>query len=120
MQSISFSTFRDCTIIVVTFSLYFRVAVTFNILCDHGDLYRDCDHCRQDVQTSILGKNLDLYHMRDFLSLLFQICLKLQYIDQILQFYLFGKNNRRNSNGLTDACYFTHADTFKYVMRANA
>ena len=120
MQSISFSTFRDCTIIVVTFSLYFRVAVTFNILCDLGDLYRDRGYCRQDVQTSILGKNLDLYHMRDFLSLFFQICLKLRYIDQILQFYLFGKNSRRNSNGLTDACYFTHADSFKYVMRANA
>ena len=96
------------------------MAVSFNTLCDLGDLYRNSDRRRQNVQTSILGKNLDLYHMRDFLSLLFQICLKLRYIDQILQFYFFGKNSRRNSNGLTDACYFTHADTFKYVMRANA
>ena len=95
------------------------MAVTFNTLCDLGDLYRNSDHCRQDVQTSILGKNLDLYNLRDFSFLLFQIGLKLRYIDQIFTIS-FGKNNRRNSNDLTGACYFTHASIFKCVMRANA
>ena len=94
------------------------MAVSFNTLCVFGDLYRNSDRRRQNVQTSILGKNLDLYHMRDFLFLVFQIGLKLRYIDQI--FTISFEKSRRNSNGLTDACYFTHAYIFKCVMRANA
>ena len=101
------------------FFSYFRVVVSFNTLCVFGESNRHSGHRRQDVQSSILGKNLDLYHMREFFFA-FSDSFKVTIHRSDLQFFLFGKNSRRNSNGLTDACYFTHADTFKYVMRANA